>query len=67
MLMISGADLPSIDHSNEKFDSVFPGVIRSDQHLVAQGIDYKNRSALESVADRVMDQFGRIGVLVNTV
>ena len=65
--MISGADLSSIDHSNEKFDSVIPEVIRSDQHLVAQGIDFKNRSALESIADRVMDRFGRIGVLANTV
>jgi hypothetical protein len=41
MLMISEAVLSLIDHRNEKFDSVFPEVIRSDQHLVAQGIDLK--------------------------
>jgi len=39
MFMDSGANLVLIDHSKEKLNRVFPEVIRSDKHLVAQGID----------------------------
>ena len=67
MYMKSGANLAFIDYIEEKFDRVFPEVIRSDKHLVAQGIDINKRSALESIVDSLLERFRRIDVLVYTV
>lgn len=63
----SGANLVLIDHSEEKINRLFPEIIQSEMHLIAQGVDINDKLMLDDVVENAMERFKRIDVLINTV
>jgi NAD(P)-dependent dehydrogenase (short-subunit alcohol dehydrogenase family) len=63
----AGANLILVDFSNEKLTRVFPELIQSGQHVIAQGVDINNEDDLDVIISDAMDKFGRLDVLVNTI
>jgi NAD(P)-dependent dehydrogenase (short-subunit alcohol dehydrogenase family) len=62
-----GANLVLIDYSQEQVQRLFPELIASDQHLIFQGVDVNRRSMIDAIVEKVMDRFGKVDVLVNTI
>jgi NAD(P)-dependent dehydrogenase (short-subunit alcohol dehydrogenase family) len=62
-----GANLVLIDYSQEQVQRLFPELIASDQHLIFQGVDVNRRSTIDAIVEKVMDRFGKVDVLVNTI
>ena len=63
----SGANLVLIDYGKEKLTRVFPELVESEQHIIAQGVDINEKSSLDPIINEAMDKFGRLDVLVNTI
>jgi NAD(P)-dependent dehydrogenase (short-subunit alcohol dehydrogenase family) len=54
-----------VDRSSDRLAKVFPDL--SQDHLLAGGIDLTSPEALDRLVTEVVNRFGRIDVLVNTV
>jgi NAD(P)-dependent dehydrogenase (short-subunit alcohol dehydrogenase family) len=54
-----------VDRSSDRLAKVFP--VLSQDHLLAGGIDLTSPEALDRLVTEVVNRFGRIDVLVNTV
>jgi len=63
----AGANLILVDFSEEKLTRVFPELIQSGQHVIAQGVDINNKSSLEAIITEALDKYGRLDVLANTI
>lgn len=62
-----GASLVLVDYSEQSIQRIFPELIDSDQHLVFQGANINLPSTITQIVDRLMEQYGKIDGLVNTV
>jgi len=62
-----GANLVLVDYSQEDVQRLFPELIKSDQHLIFQGVDVNHRSTIDTIVEKIMDRFGKVDVLVNTI
>jgi NAD(P)-dependent dehydrogenase (short-subunit alcohol dehydrogenase family) len=60
-----GAKTVLVDRSSDRLAKVFPDL--GQDHLLAGGIDLTSPEALDRVVADVLNRFGRIDVLVNTV
>ncbi|MEW6157936.1 MAG: SDR family NAD(P)-dependent oxidoreductase [Verrucomicrobiota bacterium] len=56
-----------VDRSPERLREVFAALVDDPGHLLAGGIDLANASSVENLASNVIERFGRIDALVNTV
>jgi NAD(P)-dependent dehydrogenase (short-subunit alcohol dehydrogenase family) len=63
----AGANLILVDFSDEKLTRVFPELIHSGQHVIAQGVDINNKGSLQAILSEAMDKYGRLDILVNTI
>ncbi len=63
----AGAHIVAPDRSEGKAKEVFPDLIDSPDHLVAEGIDVTNPDHINYLVQGILSRFGRIDVLVNTV
>jgi NAD(P)-dependent dehydrogenase (short-subunit alcohol dehydrogenase family) len=62
-----GSKTVLVDRSPDRLAKVFPDLSNSKAHLLAGGIDLTSSEATERLVSDVVDRFGRIDVLVNTV
>jgi NAD(P)-dependent dehydrogenase (short-subunit alcohol dehydrogenase family) len=63
----AGAHIVAIDRSSGPAAELFPDLIGSDDHIVSEGVDVTNLEQMQWLAGQVVNCFGRIDVLVNTV
>ncbi len=63
----AGAHLALFDRQPDRLEKVLGDLGKSPSHLLVGSIDLINPDTVESAVRRVMDHYGRIDVLVNTV
>ena len=63
----AGAKLTLIDHKPGRLQSLFPAWVAGERYLLADGVDANDPAALLQTTQRVVQRFGRIDVLVNTI
>ncbi len=63
----AGAHVATVDLSRGPSAGLFPDLAGSRDHLVSAGIDVTNPAEMQRLVGEVVDRFGRIDVLVNTV
>jgi NAD(P)-dependent dehydrogenase (short-subunit alcohol dehydrogenase family) len=61
------AQLVLVDRAQDRLPTLFPEWASSSQHLLATSVDLENPDAVHSMVKQVLDRFGRIDVLTNTV
>lgn len=62
----AGAKLALVDHRADRLHKLYPDLTDTPDHLLVQGIDLTDASAVEAMAAKVVAHFGQIDVLVNT-
>jgi NAD(P)-dependent dehydrogenase (short-subunit alcohol dehydrogenase family) len=63
----AGIHTALVDRGSGRLRSVYPELVGSPDHVLAEGVDLGDPSATGGVVRDVVDRFGRIDVLVNTV
>jgi NAD(P)-dependent dehydrogenase (short-subunit alcohol dehydrogenase family) len=61
------ARLVLVDRAQDRLPILFHEWTTSPQHLLATSVDLENPDAVHSMVEQVLDRFGRIDVLANTV
>lgn len=56
-----------VDRSPDRLAHAFPGLVASDDHLLAGGVDLTDPASLDRLVGTVLDRFGRLDALVHTV
>lgn len=66
--MAAGATMALADRAAaDRLTVLFPALAASSQHLLRGGVDATDPTSVQSWVDEVVDRFGRIDVLANTV
>jgi NAD(P)-dependent dehydrogenase (short-subunit alcohol dehydrogenase family) len=65
--LAAGAGLVPVDRSSDRLLEGFADLSGSPQHYLAGGVDLTDPASVQTVVDKVIQRFGRIDVLVNTV
>ena len=63
----AGEHTALVDRGSGRLRSVYPRLVGSPDHMLIEGVDLADPSATAGAIRDVMDRFGRIDVLVNTV
>lgn len=63
--LTTGAKLVLVDYSEGKFTSLFPDLINTKDHILAEGVDLTKNEPVKILANEVFNQLGPIYVLVN--
>ena len=63
----SGANIIPVDRSADRLPELFPEIRDSPEHFLASSVDATDPDAVSALVDQVVDRFGRIDILVNTV
>jgi NAD(P)-dependent dehydrogenase (short-subunit alcohol dehydrogenase family) len=63
----AGIHTALVDRGTGRLGSTYPQLAGSPDHMLIEGVDIGDPSAIAGVIRGVMDRFGRIDVLVNTV
>jgi NAD(P)-dependent dehydrogenase (short-subunit alcohol dehydrogenase family) len=63
----AGARTVLIERSEKKLRETFAGLSDSRRHLLVGAVELTDAQSVMRLADRVIDRFGRVDVLVNTV
>src|ERR1043165_2322051 len=62
-----GSKTVLVDRSPDRLTKVFPDLVNSKDHVLAGGIDLTSPEAMDRVVSEVVNRFGRLDILVNTV
>jgi NAD(P)-dependent dehydrogenase (short-subunit alcohol dehydrogenase family) len=65
--LAAGAQLVPVDHSADRVQDTFADLAGAPDHLLAGGVDLTDPEAVETLVAKVIERWGRIDVLVNTV
>ncbi len=65
--MRAGARTVLVDRADDRLSGMFADAAKSGDHLLASGVDMTDAAAVEELVADVLERFGRIDVLVNTV
>jgi NAD(P)-dependent dehydrogenase (short-subunit alcohol dehydrogenase family) len=65
--LAAGATLALLDRASDRLPSLFPDLAGSPDHLLLGGVDAADAEAVERAVQNVLERFGRIDVLANTV
>jgi NAD(P)-dependent dehydrogenase (short-subunit alcohol dehydrogenase family) len=63
----AGANIVAVDRAVDRLSEIFPELIESRKHLLATSIDSTNPDAVGALVEQVVERFGRIDILINTV
>lgn len=63
----TGAHLALVDHRPDRLPALYPDLDGSPDHLLATAIDLGSEGDVASLVQQILERFGRIDVLVNTV
>jgi NAD(P)-dependent dehydrogenase (short-subunit alcohol dehydrogenase family) len=63
----AGARTVLVDHAVGRLEELYPERIDAAEHMLVGGVDLTDAAAVEDLTASVMDRFGRIDILVNTV
>lgn len=63
----AGARTALVDRSADRLSGMFADAAKSSDHLLASGVDMADPAAVGKLVGNVLERFGRIDVLVNTV
>jgi NAD(P)-dependent dehydrogenase (short-subunit alcohol dehydrogenase family) len=61
------ASVIAVDRSEDRLTKMFPEIANSPDHLLATSVDSTNEQEVNQLVNRVMERFGKIDILVNTV
>jgi NAD(P)-dependent dehydrogenase (short-subunit alcohol dehydrogenase family) len=61
-----GAKLVLVDRSSDRLAGLYPELVRSNDHFLAQSVDLTNSGSVEQAVATAVERLGRIDVLVNT-
>jgi NAD(P)-dependent dehydrogenase (short-subunit alcohol dehydrogenase family) len=61
------AKLALVDRASDRLPKIFPDLVDSPDHLMVPNVDLADADAVEAMANQVLDRYGRIDVLANTV
>lgn len=61
------ASVIAVDRSADRLPKMFPEIANSSDHLLATSVDSTDEQAVNKMVNRVMERFGKIDILVNTV
>jgi len=63
----AGARTVLVDHARGRMENLYPELVSALDHMLAGGVDLTDAAAVEGLTKGVLERFGRIDVLVNTV
>jgi len=63
----AGAKTVLMDRSPDRLGSVFADISKSNDHLLAGGVNLSDPDSLSKLIEHTLTRFGRVDVLVNTV
>jgi NAD(P)-dependent dehydrogenase (short-subunit alcohol dehydrogenase family) len=63
----AGARTVLVDHAVGRLEKLYPERVDASDHMLAGGVDLTDPGAVDALTASVMDRFGRIDILVNTV
>ena len=63
----TGANLVLVDHQADSLPGLFPELDGSPDHLLASSVDLTDEDSARGMVEQVLERFGRVDVLVNTV
>jgi len=63
----AGAKTVLVDRSPDRMTSVFADLSKSNDHLVAGGVNLSDPDSIGQLIEQTLIRFGRVDVLVNTV
>jgi len=63
----AGASLALLDHGADRLPGLFPEMAGSDEHLLLSSVDASGAASAEAAVQKVLERFGRIDVLANTI
>jgi Short-chain alcohol dehydrogenase of unknown specificity len=62
-----GARTVLVDRSKDRLTEIFPDLANSPRHMFAGGVELADDGSLKAMVDAIVERFGRIDGLVNTV
>jgi NAD(P)-dependent dehydrogenase (short-subunit alcohol dehydrogenase family) len=63
----AGANIVPVDRAADRLPELFPELIGSQEHFLAVSVDSTDPDAVRILVEQVVERFGRIDILVNTV
>lgn len=65
--LAAGAHAVLVDHKPDRLPQLYPSLVDSSDHMLATSVDQTEQAAVQEMIDRVLERYGRIDVLANTV
>ena len=65
--LAAGARVVLVDHKPDRLPDRYPSLVDSSDHMLATSIDQADQASVQEMVDRVLERYGRIDALVNTV
>ena len=63
----AGAHVVLVDRSPDRLPEQYPSLVDSPAHMLATSVDQTEQARVQEMVDQVLERFGRIDVLANTV
>jgi NAD(P)-dependent dehydrogenase (short-subunit alcohol dehydrogenase family) len=63
----AGAHLVLVDHKPDRLPALYPSLVDSADHMLVTSIDQTEEAPVQEMVSQVLERFGQVDVLVNTV
>jgi len=65
--LAAGAHVVLVDRKPDRLPQLYPSLVGSSDHMLATSVDQTEQAAVQQMVDQVLERFGRIDVVANTV
>jgi NAD(P)-dependent dehydrogenase (short-subunit alcohol dehydrogenase family) len=65
--LAAGARMVLVDRRRDRLPELYPSLVDSSDHLMATSVDQGEQVSVQQMVNRVLERYGRIDVLANTV
>jgi NAD(P)-dependent dehydrogenase (short-subunit alcohol dehydrogenase family) len=65
--LAAGARMVLVDRRPDRLPELYPSLVDSSDHLLATSVDQGEQVSVQQMVNRVLERYGRIDVLANTV